>query len=155
MKTAQNAADLSYCIRGKVGAVIVKNGNIISFGYNGTPSGFENCCEEKEYHTGFHPNENDFPEFETDNQGVKMRYRLITKSDVLHAEENAILKLAREGGNANGATMFCTRSVCQNCAKMVIAAGIKEFYFLEKYRTTEGLDMLEKAGVTVIQMESL
>lgn len=140
MKVAGHAAELSYCERGKVGAVIVKNGNIISFGYNGTPSGFDNCCEEKKK-ISWSP-----------SNTVNEEYELVTKNEVLHAEENAILKLAREGGSAEGSAMFCTRSVCQNCAKMVIAAGVKDFYYVEKYRTTEGLDMLERAGVNVSQV---
>jgi dCMP deaminase len=118
----------SYATRLQVGCVIVKDDNIISMGYNGTPNGWDNVCE-------IDPN--------------------TTKDEVLHAEENAILKLARDGTSAAGASLFCTTACCIHCAKMIYRAGIKHFYYLDHYRgkdgikRTEGIVFLEKADVSV------
>jgi len=112
----------SYCQRRQVGALVVKQGMIISDGYNGTPSGFENICE--------------------DDNGV-------TKSYVLHAEANAITKLARSSNNSDGATIYITASPCIECAKLIIQAGIKRVVYGEKYRLTDGVELLERAGVEV------
>ena len=113
-------AENSYCTRRKVGALIVKNQMIISDGYNGTPSGFENICE--------------------DDNGV-------TKPYVLHAEANAITKLARSSNNSDGATIYITASPCIECAKLIIQAGIRRVVYGEKYRLTDGIDLLERAGI--------
>ena len=115
-------AENSYCNRRKVGALIVKNQRIISDGYNGTPSGFENVCE--------------------DNNNV-------TKPYVLHAEANAITKIARSNNSSDGATLYVTASPCIECAKLIIQAGIKRVVYGEKYRLTDGIDLLERAGVIV------
>ena len=115
-------AENSYCTRRQVGALIVKNQRIISDGYNGTPSGFENVCED----------ENN-----------------VTKPYVLHAEANAITKIARSNNNSEGATLYVTASPCIECAKLIIQAGIKRVVYGEKYRLTDGIDLLERAGVTV------
>ena len=115
-------AENSYCTRRKVGALIVKNQMIISDGYNGTPSGFENVCE--------------------DGNGV-------TKPYVLHAEANAITKIARSNNSSDGATLYVTASPCIECAKLIIQAGIKRVVYGEKYRLTHGIDLLERAGVIV------
>ena len=115
-------AENSYCTRRKVGALIVKNQMIISDGYNGTPSGFENICE--------------------DDNGV-------TKPYVLHAEANAITKIARSNNSSDGATLYVTASPCIECAKLIIQAGIKRVVYGEKYRLTDGIDLLERAGVIV------
>ena len=112
----------SYCQRRQVGALVVKQGMIISDGYNGTPSGFENICE--------------------DDNGV-------TKPYVLHAEANAITKLARSSNNSDGATIYITASPCIERAKLIIQAGIKRVVYGEKYRLTDGVELLERAGVEV------
>lgn len=115
--------DNSYCERRKVGALIVKEKMIISDGYNGTPSGFENVCED----------ENN-----------------ITKPYVLHAEANAITKIARSNNSSDGATMYVTASPCIECAKLIIQAGIKRVVYSEKYRLEDGINLLKRAGIEVI-----
>ena len=115
-------AENSYCQRRKVGALVVKEKMIISDGYNGTPSGFENVCE--------------------DAHGV-------THPDVLHAEANAITKLARSGNNSDQATLYVTASPCIECAKLIIQAGIRRVVYAEQYRLTDGIDLLRRAGVEV------
>ena len=126
MRMANIWAENSYCQRRKVGALIVKDKMIISDGYNGTPAGFENICENDE---GF------------------------TKPYVLHAEANAITKIARSNNNSAGATMYVTASPCIECAKLIIQAGIKRVVYGEKYRLTDGIDLLERAGVEVVYLE--
>lgn len=115
-------AENSYCQRRKVGALVVKEKMIISDGYNGTPSGFENVCE--------------------DAHGVTHPY-------VLHAEANAITKLARSGNNSDQATLYVTASPCIECAKLIIQAGIRRMVYAEQYRLTDGIDLLRRAGVEV------
>lgn len=114
----------SYCKRRQVGALIVKDNMIISDGYNGTPSGFENVCE--------------------DENGV-------TKPYVLHAEANAISKVAKSGNSSQGATLYVTASPCIECAKLIIQAGIKRVVYSDPYRLTDGVDLLRRAGVEVEQ----
>ena len=118
-------AENSYCQRRKVGALVVKEKMIISDGYNGTPSGFENVCE--------------------DAHGVTHPY-------VLHAEANAITKLARSGNNSDQATLYVTASPCIECAKLIIQAGIKRVVYSEKYRLEDGIELLKRAGIEVIYM---
>lgn len=115
-------AENSYCQRRKVGALVVKEKMIISDGYNGTPSGFENVCE--------------------DAHGVTHPY-------VLHAEANTITKLARSGNNSDQATLYVTASPCIECAKLIIQAGIRRVVYAEQYRLTDGIDLLRRAGVEV------
>lgn len=115
-------AQNSYCKRRKVGAILVKDKMIISDGYNGTPSGFENICEDE------------------NNQ---------TKPYVLHAEANAITKVAKSNNSSQGATLYITSSPCLECAKLIIQAGIVRVVFSELYRNTDGIELLKKAGVTV------
>ena len=115
----------SYCKRRQVGALIVKNRMIISDGYNGTPSGFENVCEED------------------DNT---------TKPYVLHAEANAITKVAKSNNSSDGATLYVTDSPCMECAKLIIQSGIKRVVFDRRYRITDGLDLLERAGVELEEL---
>lgn len=115
----------SYCIRRKVGALIVKDRMIISDGYNGTPSGFENICEDE---------------------------NSLTKPYVLHAEANAITKVAKSNNSSEGATLYITDSPCMECAKLIIQAGISRVVYSNKYRITDGLDLLERAGVKVEQL---
>lgn len=125
LRMAQIWAENSYCQRRQVGALVVKNKMIISDGYNGTPSGFENVCE--------------------DEQGV-------TKPYVLHAEANAITKLARSNNNSDGATIYITASPCIECAKLIIQAGIKRVVYAEKYRLDDGIRLLERADIEVIYL---
>lgn len=122
LRMARIWAENSYCRRRQVGALVVKDKMIISDGYNGTPSGFENVCE--------------------DESGTTFPY-------VLHAEANAITKLARSSNNSDGATLYVTASPCIECSKLIIQAGIRRVVYAEKYRLTDGIDLLEKAGVKV------
>ena len=126
LKMAKIWAENSYCKRRQVGALIVKDQMIISDGYNGTPSGFENICEDE------------------NNQ---------TKPYVLHAEANAITKVAASNNNSTGATIYITSSPCIECAKLVIQAGIKRVVFSEKYHTEEGVSLLGRAGIKVDLIE--
>ena len=121
MRMALEWAKLSHCERKQVGALIVKERMIISDGFNGTPTGFENCCEEEGN----------------------------TKWYVLHAEANAILKLARDGESGNGADLFCTHAPCINCAKLIYGAGVRKVYYRESYRDTLGTDFLTKCNIEV------
>jgi dCMP deaminase len=116
LNIAKEIGSLSYCQRSKVGAVIVKDNNIISFGYNGTPAGMDNCCER-------------------DN---------VTLPHVIHAEMNAILKAAKGGHSVNGAVLYQTLSPCIDCAKLILQSGIKRVIYLEEYRKTEGVDFLKQ-----------
>ena len=125
LRMARIWAENSYCQRRKVGALVVKNKMIISDGYNGTPSGFENQCED----------ENN-----------------VTKSYVLHAEANAITKLARSNNNSENATLYVTASPCIECSKLIIQAGIKRVVYGEKYRLEDGINLLKKAGIEVIYL---
>ena len=117
-------AENSYCERRKVGALVVKNNMIISDGYNGTPTGFENICED----------ENN-----------------VSKPYVLHAEANAITKLARSSNSSDGATLYVTASPCLECAKLIIQSGIKRVVYRDEYRLTDGVDLLRRAGIEVEQ----
>jgi dCMP deaminase len=128
LKIANEWSKLSYCKRKQVGAIIVRDRMIISDGYNGTPSGFDNCCE--------------------DNEGLTNWY-------VLHAEANAILKVARSTQTCEGATLYITLSPCKECSKLIHQSGIKRVVFQNGYRDTSGVDFLAKAGVIVDQIEIL
>ena len=130
LRMARIWAENSYCRRRQVGALVVKDKMIISDGYNGTPSGFENVCE--------------------DEAGV-------TKPYVLHAEANAITKLARSGNNSDGSTLYVTASPCIECSKLIIQAGIRRVVYAEKYRLMDGIDLLERAGIEVefLRLEGL
>ncbi len=123
IRMAAIGAESSYCTRRRVGALIVKNKMIISDGYNGTPAGFENVCE--------------------DDNGL-------TKPYVLHAEANAITKIARSSNSSDGATLYVTASPCIECAKLIIQAGIRRVVYSEKYRLEDGLELLRRAGIEVI-----
>lgn len=122
LRMARIWAENSYCERRKVGALVVKDKMIISDGYNGTPSGFENICED----------ENN-----------------VTKPYVLHAEANAITKLARSSNNSDGSTLYVTAAPCIECAKLIIQSGIKRVVYGEKYRLEEGINLLRKANIEV------
>lgn len=155
MNIAKGASKLSHCTRSKVGAVIVKDGNIISWGYNGTPEGFDNCCEDKEFMDPDAPAWrgedilNEYPLIDDSPHTLGQRYRLKTKAHVLHAEMNAILKLAASHENSQGASLFCTYSPCEQCAILIIKARIKEVYYSTVYRSTVGIDLLTQAGIKV------
>lgn len=165
MATAKNYANLSKARRLKVGAIIVKDDRIVSIGYNGTPPGWDNDCESKDYMSidagGWLDPEKiqqrwPFEEInkgeeEPESQSYVRRYALKTKPEVLHAEMNAIGKLAKHGGTSNGADMFCTHAPCVECAKLILVSGIRRVYFGEAYRSTEGVELLTKGGVDVIQ----
>lgn len=126
LKMADIWSQNSYCKRRKVGALLVKDKMIISDGYNGTPSGFENVCEDD------------------DNQ---------TKSYVLHAEANAITKVAKSGNSSDGATLYVTSSPCLECSKLIIQAGIKRVVFTENYRLEDGINLLARANIEVKQVD--
>lgn len=126
LKMAMIWAQNSYCERRQVGALLVKEKMIISDGYNGTPSGFENICEDENNHT---------------------------KPYVLHAEANAITKVAKSGNSSEGATMYVTSSPCLECSKLIIQAGIKRVVFTESYRLDDGINLLKRADIEVKQVE--
>ena len=125
LEMAQIWAQNSYCKRRKVGALLVKDRMIISDGYNGTPSGFENICEE---------------------DGV-------TKPYVLHAEANAITKVAKSGNSSEGATLYVTASPCLECSKLIIQSGIRRVVYRDEYRLTDGVDLLRRAGIEVEKVD--
>ena len=116
LNIAKEVSLLSHCERSKVGAVLVKDGNIIAFGYNGTPAGMNNCCERND----------------------------VTVPEVIHAEMNAILKAARSGYAVGGAELYLTLSPCVDCAKLILQSGIKRVFYLQEYRKTDGIDFLKK-----------
>ena len=128
LRMAQEWSKLSYCKRKQVGAIIVRDRMIISDGYNGTPSGFENCCEDEEE---------------------------LTKWYVLHAEANAILKVARSTQSCENATLYITLSPCKECSKLIHQSGIKRVVYKKGYRDNSGLEFLQKAGIEIVQIENL
>lgn len=127
LRMAKTWSELSHCQRKQVGAIIVKDGMIISDGYNGTPSGFDNCCEDEKGETHWF---------------------------VLHAEANAILKVAKSTHNCAGATLYLTLSPCKDCSKLILQAGIERVVFISSYKDMNGVDFLKNAGVQVIQIEN-
>lgn len=128
LRLAQNWAMLSHCTRKKVGAIIVKDRMIISDGYNGTPSGFPNSCENESGETHWY---------------------------VLHAEANAILKVAKSTNNTEGSTLYLTHSPCKDCSKLILQSGIQRLVFIEAYKDTSGLTFLQNAGVEIIQIKTV
>jgi dCMP deaminase len=128
LRMSSSWARLSHCRRKQVGALIVKDDMIISDGYNGTPSGFDNCCEKDNGETHWY---------------------------VLHAEANAILKVAKSTNNARGATLYLTLSPCKDCSKLILQAGIKRVVFVSLYKDNEGVNFLEAAGVEVEQIKEI
>lgn len=127
LRMAQTWAELSHCKRKQVGAIIVKDGMIISDGYNGTPAGFDNCCENEQGETHWY---------------------------VLHAEANAILKVAKSTNNCIGSTLYLTLSPCKDCSKLILQAGIKRLVYMKSYKDTEGVDFLREAGINLVQIEN-
>lgn len=126
MRMARIWAENSYCVRRQVGALIVKEKMIISDGYNGTPSGFENVCEDE---TGR------------------------TKPYVLHAEANAITKVAKSSNSSEGATLYVTASPCMECAKLIIQSGIRRVVYADPYHCSDGIDLLRRVGIETVQVE--
>jgi dCMP deaminase len=131
MDTAERFAQLSSAKRLQVGAVVVKDNRIISIGYNGTPSGWDNCCEEDVY----------------DDNGDWLKNQ--TKSEVIHAEANAIAKLAASSESGKGSDIFITHAPCIECAKMIYGAGISNVWYRNSYRNTDGIDFLEKCDIKI------
>lgn len=127
LRMAHTWAELSHCARKKVGAIIVKDGMIISDGYNGTPAGFDNCCE---------------------NDGGETHWY------VLHAEANAILKVAKSTNNCIKSTLYLTLSPCKDCSKLILQAGITRLVFMNIYKDSTGVDFLKEAGLDVTQIEN-
>lgn len=126
LKMALEWSKLSHCVRKKVGAIIVKNGMIISDGYNGMPSGLDNCCE-------------------TDNNE--------TNWNVIHAEANAILKCAKHGQSCDGATLYQTHSPCKNCSTLILQSGIKRLVYIENYKDLSGVEFLRDAGIEINRID--
>ena len=128
LRMAKSWAKLSHCTRKQVGALIVKDDMIISDGYNGTPAGFDNCCEDEHGNTHWY---------------------------VLHAEANAILKVAKSTNNAKGATLYLTLSPCKDCSKLILQAGIKRLVYIDHYKDCEGVDFLRAAGIEITQIQDI
>jgi dCMP deaminase len=146
MKTARIFAELSSAKRLHVGAVVVKDDRIISIGYNGMPSGWDNNCEDEICEESEYIIDMGGP---THTMGT---IRLKTKSEVLHAESNAIAKLAKSTESGDGASMFITCAPCMDCAKMIFQSGIKEVFYGDNYRDDAGISFLNKCGITVKQI---
>ena len=155
MDIAERISQMSYAKRLQVGSVIVKENTILSYGWNGMPTNWENTCEYKDYKdphwTGIDPVT--FTPFDElyplkDENG---KYRLITKAETLHAESNALAKVARSTESSEGATLFCTHAPCIDCAKLIYQAGIETVYYKETYRSEDGLNFLRKSGINVHQ----
>jgi dCMP deaminase len=127
LRMARIWAENSYCVRRQVGALIVKDKMIISDGYNGTPSGFENICEDET--TG------------------------LTKPYVLHAEANAITKVAKSANNCDGATLYITASPCMECSKLIIQAGIRRVVYLDEYHSDDGIELLRRVGIETVKID--
>ena len=145
MKTAEVFAELSSARRLHVGAIVVKDDRIISIGYNGMPSGWDNNCENKIYCDDGDYSEQLLPK--ESNQWMK--YKLVSKPEVLHAETNAIAKLAKSSESGEGATMFITHAPCLDCAKLVYQSGINSVYYRNTYKNEDGLKFLEKCNIKV------
>lgn len=148
LRMAKIWAENSYAERRKVGCLIVKDNMIISDGYNGTPSGFENVCEN----TRRIDTKRCISCEQEHCEGCK-NIETFTKPYVLHAEANAITKLAKSNNSSVGATLYVTLSPCIECAKLMIQSGIVRVVYIEKYRITDGIDLLERAGIEVVQIE--
>lgn len=155
MDIADRISHMSQATRLKVGSVIVKDNRILSYGWNGMPTGWDNNCEHKEYKkpdwTGIDPNTfvpfDDLYPFEDENG----RYRLVTNPEVLHSEMNALMKVAQSTESTKDATMFCTHAPCIHCAKAIHQAGISVVYYKNDYRSTDGKEFLIRSGVVVHQ----
>jgi dCMP deaminase len=169
MDVAERTGKLSYAIRRQVGAVIVKDNRILSYGYNGMPTGWDNQCEYKDYMSSdaggwLNPDEIEerwplqgWREMVAESgevYGYNARYRLVTKDEVLHAESNAIAKVSGSTESSEDATLFVTTAPCIHCAKMIFQSGIKSVYYRDSYRDSAGIDFLTKGGVNVIHYDN-
>lgn len=134
LKIAKEWSNLSQALRKKVGCIIVKKGAIISDGYNGTPAGFSNRCEDY---------------IDTNHMLASRAYKLVTKPEVLHAEANAITKIAKSTQSSEGATMYITASPCLECAKLIIQADISRVVYADLYKNEDGINLLKKANIIV------
>ena len=160
MDWAARCAQLSHAVRLQVGAVIVKDDSVISYGYNGMPAGWDNNCEDRVYDSGaggwISPEEFDaqypYTEYNEDAE-ESYRYGLKTKPEVLHAESNAVAKLARSANSGSGADIFITHAPCLDCAKLIYQAGIRRVWFGTAYRDTAGVDFLKKSGIEITKIE--
>ena len=159
IRMAEIWATNSYARRNKVGALLVKDGQIISDGYNGTPKGFDNSCENEVKCDVDWDNINSLDggasickTYDSDCSKCPHHY-LVTKPEVLHAEANAITKVAKSNYSSEGSTLYVTLSPCFECAKLIIQSGIKRVVYKEAYRKTDGLDLLKKAGIEVEQIK--
>ena len=139
MKVAETYASLSTAVRLKVGAIVVKDNRVISIGYNGMPSGWDNNCEDEIGYV-------------LDDNGYVVETRLKTKSEVLHAETNAIAKLARSNESGLDAAMFVTHAPCLDCAKLIYQSGISTVYYRNAYRESAGIEFLKKSNINVEQI---
>lgn len=148
MQTAQTFAELSSARRLKVGAIVVKDDRIISIGYNGMPAGWDNDCETEvitEYDDAY----------DIDNNPTSLKtITLVTKPEVLHAEANAITKLAKSNDSGDGSTLFVTHAPCLHCAKLIYQSGIKQVIYSQKYRDDAGIKFLEKSSITIEQLQT-
>ena len=161
MKTAKVFAELSHARRLHVGAIVVKDDRIISIGYNGMPAGWDNNCEDKVWDTGaggwLDPDEIEakYPYEEWHEKAErKVRYGLKTKPEVLHAESNAIAKLAKSNDSGLGADIFITHAPCIECAKLIYQSGINSVYYGENYRDDSGIEFLKKSGVKIEKLDT-
>lgn len=160
MDWAKRCSNLSHAKRLQVGAVVVKDDSVISYGYNGMPAGWDNNCEDQVWDSGaggwLDPEEiaAKYPyEAWHEGAGRTVRYALKTKSEVLHAESNAIAKLAKSSNSGLGADLFVTHSPCIECAKLIHQSGIRRVYYGENYRDDAGIRFLETSGITVEQVK--
>jgi dCMP deaminase len=162
MQTAETFAELSHAHRLHVGAIVVKDDRIISIGYNGMPAGWDNDCENVEWCSAggwLSPEEIEegwpFEGTYLDSEGntMKGRYRLKTKPEVLHAETNAIAKLAKSTESGDGAVLFVTHMPCLDCAKLIFQSGIRSVFYRDSYRNTDGVSFLKQSGITVEQLK--
>jgi dCMP deaminase len=155
MEVAGIYAKMSSATRLKVGAIVVKDDRIISIGYNGMPSGWDNNCEYKDYDLSkdldgnYFPDHTNFYPFKDD----KGRYGLKTRPEVLHAEANAIAKVARSPESAENSDIFITHAPCIECAKLIYQSGIKQVFYRDNYRSDAGIEFLKQAGVTINKVE--
>jgi dCMP deaminase len=162
MNTAKTFADLSTAKRLQVGAIVVKDDRIISIGYNGMPAGWDNNCEHKEWMSPdaggwLNPDEihETWPYEELTEAHSVARYKLVTRPEVLHAESNAISKLARSSESGEGASIFITHSPCMECAKLIYQSGIKQVFYANSYRDDAGIKFLKSSGIQVEQIQNV
>ncbi len=152
MQIAYQVSKLSYAERRKVGCIIVKDEQIVSFGYNGTPHGFDNTCEETQTRNIDNPDHKEIlieKGYECEDTCCSKQ---VTKQEVLHAESNALMKISKSTLTSKGAILYTTTSPCFECAKLIIQAGVKKVFYCESYRDMSGIALLEKAGIIVEQV---